>query len=406
MRFVGVGALLGGLTGCGLHQLMPEGPVITPWQRSVTMPIGVAPTVTYDGDTAPTCPVPPVLAWGAAYDLDLVLVDAAGPWDMHEYARLATPSGPVWLAKDARMGTLEQTVVADLPEIASWLPELPVARRRSAIRVDDRSSATRLDLQLSYTNIDGHAVVAHYVGAPPTQPQPRRNGSTMGHSRGSLLAVLDLSHRAFGAGTITIDGARVPAYKLAGLLPFRAALVQTQTGVATGRFALRPDGDGCVTTWASGAVSPWTITEEPGRLRLTQASPIRTLVHEFITDQDGNAAWSSSTVLQYGRATPVGHIEVSPALPDLRRHFEGRHRSRYVIDANGQAGHATGALEAWWEADGPRVALLPDAPWWTADRPMLTTVRLHDTEASVEITRTPTRAPTGRGGRGESGYQE
>jgi hypothetical protein len=396
------------LSGCGIKQLLPEGPALSPWQRTLTMPIGVPANVTYTSEPAVPFPVMPVIAWGAAYDLDLVLVDGKGPWDMHEYARLQTPSGPLWLAKDARIGTLEQTVVADLPDIQSWLPELPVVRRSGRVDVQDRSTAKRLDLTLSYENVDGKPVVAHYVGAPPETAESKRNGSTMGHSRRTILAVLDLSHRSLGNGTVTIDGKKIPAYKLAGLVPFRAALLQAQTGLATGSFE-EVDLDGrLVTHWASNVESGWAGAWDGDHFLVRQESPQRTLVYDYLSDRDkvDRLEWVGATVFQYGRATPVGHIEVSPALPDLRRRFEGHHRSRYVIDANGQEGHATGWMDAWWEAEGPRVALIPEAPWWTVDRPMLTSIHYENGRARVDVVRTPTTARTGSGGRNRSGHQE
>ncbi len=54
-----------------------------------------------------------------------------------------------------------------------------------------------------------------------------------------------------------------------------------------------------------------------------------------------------------------------------------------MIDVNGQEGHATGRVEAWWEEDGPRLLVLPEAPWWTEDRPLRTTVRFEGATARV-----------------------
>jgi len=63
------------------------------------------------------------------------------------------------------------------------------------------------------------------------------------------------------------------------------------------------------------------------------------------------------------------------ALPDLSRPFEGTATVRFTMDVNGQPGHGTGILRAWWEGETVVVRLLPEDPWWLADRPMRGTIR-------------------------------
>jgi hypothetical protein len=86
-------------------------------------------------------------------------------------------------------------------------------------------------------------------------------------------------------------------------------------------------------------------------------------------------------------------LRLDRALPDLARPFEGAAESRFSLDVDGQAGHGTGRLRARWEADGPVVEMVPEAPWWLAERPMRTTVRFHDGGADVRIERMEARDP-------------
>lgn len=412
--------------GCAtISQLLPEGPVLTPWERQRAFDGRPSGAAYVDLEQAPHVPFPvlPIVAWGVAYELDLVIVDQDPTWDMHEYAKLKMPDGVHWLAKDARLGTLDQLLTADLPDVETFLPELPVWRRRQAIDVVDLSSDDRIDVALAYTNFDGKRTEAHFTGDPATTPQADRNGSTMGHSRNAVLAVLDLPWQQTGHADVTIDGKKWPLVQIAGLVPFALSLVQTQGGLATSAFTQRASEFGVGVDFAlpGGVLAPteWTVDRTFAAsgdiVRLRQSTPFRTLDYAFVESVPATGGGStlelaSVQVRQWGQTAPPCHIEFSPRIPDLRRSFSGTVRSRYVIDIGTGAGHATGWLESSWPDNspggGPQVKLLPEAPWWTVDRPMITSVSYPgDGSASVSIVRVPTDARTGLGGKGKSGVQ-
>jgi hypothetical protein len=389
--------LVGGIvlfSGCTLKRYLPEGPVLDGWERTRGWPAGTSAVVHYTSEPALPFPVPAVQVWGLTYDLDLVLVSRHPDWDMHEYARISTPQGPVWLCKDARAGTLDQSIVADIEDIEGWLPEVPVPRRSYPVQVVDRSSDDRLDLELSYENIDGHPVRVTYQGSPPKTRQKKRNGSTMGHSKATVLAVLDLPYRDFAKrASVEIDGVDQGIDRILGLVPFRMALQQTQGGLAVGDVRFAMDGEQLVGTYRTatgGEVpTPWTLRERDGAVELVQTQQMRELVYRFTASADGaGLELSSASVTQHGRATPTVVLSLSPPLPDLRRSFDGAVRSRFVLDVNGQENHAIGWLEARSTADGAVVTTLPEAPWWTADRPMSATITRTEGTARVEILRT------------------
>ena len=96
-----------------------------------------------------------------------------------------------------------------------------------------------------------------------------------------------------------------------------------------------------------------------------------------------------ATIRQHGREDAVTELWLDPALPDLSRHFEGRATSRFRLDINGQAGHGTGTVTAWWDGDVARIMLAPDAPRWLADRPMQGSVSFRpDGAVLLEMQRT------------------
>ncbi len=362
------------LTACGLKSLLPEGPVLDAGARAafVVRPSGAA----YRGPAQVDFPVLPVIVWGAAYDLDLVLVSEHPEWNMHEYARLQTPDGPLWLAKDARESTMAQSVVADLPDVQDVLPELPIERRASPVEVVDRSTDAQIDLELRYRNIDGKPVEIRYRGKWPEGALRRRNGNTMGHSRDSVLAALDIPQRQLGQeASVRIDGEDVKMERILGLVPFRLALVQTQGGLATGTLRQEPlEGGGFTTVHAPGGGPAvrraWRVARTDGHVEAQQVSTLRSLAYRFRLTDDGAHELVSARVEQWARDVPVTQVVFSPALPDLARPFDGTVRARFVIDVNGQPGHATGLVEAWWEEGEPRVQVLPEAPSWTTDRPL------------------------------------
>jgi hypothetical protein len=294
-------------------------------------------------------------------------------------------------------------VVVDLPDVDAWMPELPVARRAGRVEVTDRSTVDALDVDVAYVNIDGEPVRIHYDGPRPAVDRPKRNGSTMGHSQGSIVAVLDLSRLAPARhATVEIDGVPQRIYRILGLMPFRMALVQAQGGLATGRFRVEAGAEGFVTQHVRDGASTaaaWTWAVDGAHATSTQRRPERVLVYDWRLDGDV-AELVAATVLQPGRSVPVTRVLFNPAIPDLRRPFAGVVSGRFVVDVNGQANHAVGAWSVRWDADGARLAITPEAPWWVADRPIAADVRWEAGVAEVTIARTPTTARPGRGARG------
>lgn len=377
------GGLAGVIAGWfGLGDLVPYGPVLTPQQREAyasQRPSGV----TYTGPRRVEAPVPPLQIFGVTYDLDLVLVSKHPSWHMHEYARLATPEGPVWLAKDARTGTLEQSIVAQIDDIESFLPEVGVPRKSATVEVVDHSTSTTIDLQIRYDNIDGEPVEVTYRGPFPSALESRRNTSTMGHSRGSVMAVLDMPHKTFARSvSMTIGGRPQPIDRILGLVPFQLALIQTQAGFSIGRWTQQ----GSTTTHASGASQTWQLHDHGDHVDWVQCDPLRTLRYRFRRQGDA-LELERATVEPWDRATPACAVQFVPPLPDAALPFTGTYEGRFVVDVNGQASHCIGQVRATSTEAGTTYDLQPTAPAWCADRPMRAVVQI-DAEVRVEMTRT------------------
>lgn len=379
-----------------LKRMLPEGPVLKDKERIAYLDQSDH-AVIYTGPPKVAFPVLPLQVWAATYELDIILVSQNADWNMHEYAQLATPEGPIWLMKDAEEGSLEQFIVADLPNIQAWLPELPVVRKAYPVQVEDKSTDKLLDLRFEYNNIKGEQVIATYQGKPPTTPQKKTNGSTMGHSRDQLLVALDLPYRDFGKkATIQYDGKPYPLKKLLGIVPFQMALQQTQGGASSGQYVLR----GSATALESEHIKAeeavrqsWTLVSEPGKTTVRQNGDVRDLVYEF----EGNETLGLKVAYaqQWNKAAPGARFEFAPALPDLRRPFEGRYTSEFVLDIAGQNSNAKGTITAeWLNNDQVQLTITPLEPWWVTDRPMQSTLTYQkDGSVVVNIVMLPASTP-------------
>ncbi len=379
-----------------VKRMLPEGPVLTAKERAAWLDQPDH-AVRYTGGPKVLFPVLPVQVWAATYELDLILVSQHPDWNMHEYAQLATPDGMVWLMKDAEEGTLNQFITADLENIQAWLPELPVVRKAYPVKVVDKSTERQLDLRFEYENPKGEQIVATYCGKRPTTILKKQNGSTMGHSREQLLVALHLPKRDFGKkASLQYNGKAYKMDKLLGLVPFQMALEQTQGGASTGQLRLQGDAQQLTSTHIKDGAAVqqrWTCQSAQGRTIVQQESPLRKLVYEF--EGTDTLCLKVAYAQQWNKPVPGARLEFAPALPDLRRPFEGRYQSHFVLDIEGQHNNAQGIIAVEWVAGQVKVTLTPTHPWWVTDRPMQTLITyLDDQKVQVDIQMLPAPTPT------------
>ncbi len=376
------------VTACqSLKKMMPEGATISAKERTAILHQKQH-DITYLGAAKVDFPVFPIQAWAATYELDIILVSQNPLWNMHEYAKLATPQGDLWLMKDAAEPSLDQYITADLPNINAWLPELPVLRKSYPIKVIDNSTTKWLDLSFSYENIKGQKIEASYQGKYPKTVQKKKNGSTMGHSKNQLLVALDLPYRDFGKkATISYDGKAYKIKKILGLLPFQMALKQTQGGLSSGSYRIFRKENKIISshqTQAEAVRQHWTVEEKDSLTVLEQKNDFRTVTYIF-ENKGESLALKVAYVQQWNKKEKGVRIEFSPALPDIRRPFEGKITSKFVLDIAGENNNAIGSITAEWQGDKALLTVLPSQPWWVRDRAMQTTIEYKDKEAIIDI---------------------
>jgi hypothetical protein len=133
----------------------------------------------------------------------------------------------------------------------------------------------------------------------------------------------------------------------------------------------------------------WSVDGGDGMLTASQTTGLRTLAYNFIVDEEWGAfELSTVTVTQFGRGVPTTSVSFSPALPDLRRPFNGRLKSSFVVDINGQRSNMHGTVDVWWTDAGPKLQLVPAGPEWSEGQDMVTTISYGvPGQASVRIKR-------------------
>jgi hypothetical protein len=123
----------------------------------------------------------------------------------------------------------------------------------------------------------------------------------------------------------------------------------------------------------------WDIERRGGQVWVSQSSDHRTLAYEFLVKgEDSTLELRSITVTPWGQSVPTTAITFSPALPDLRRQFNGKVTSKFVIDIAGQESYTTGTAVSSFGDSGVKVELTPTAPSWAVDRPIVSTVNFRD----------------------------
>ncbi|MEZ4241552.1 MAG: hypothetical protein R3F59_36475 [Myxococcota bacterium] len=238
MRPAAIGVLAVVLASCGA-KYKPQESVLTPYERAYRFP-AYRPhdKLLYTGSQAATAaPVVPVLAFGAAFDLDFVLMPADDDeFDMIEFAKVDLPSGPQWIALETAPSG-NQTLLANLDDLEGFMPEIGIERKETKMVVTDESTENTVSLKIEYDNSKGQHVVGELVGDPPDRSGRKRNGRTFDHSQNQLMAALDVaaSESLFKAD-VTIDGKGLKLKKIAAVVPARFTLVQTQGGLSIGNF--------------------------------------------------------------------------------------------------------------------------------------------------------------------------
>lgn len=376
MRLIsgGVVALTG---GCGLADYVPRGPSLSPaasarWLEQAADPVA------YTGPARAPLPLPPFQVFALRYADDIVVETTSPRWSMHEYARVEVGDRELWIAKDSDQHGV-QTVTADLEDIASWLPEIPVPRVAGPVEVSDRSSGDRIDVTVRYRTPAGEDAEVSFSAARSARVEKKRNGSTFDHSQQAVSAVLDIPHRQLSGvrASVSYDGEPARVRRVLGLAPVAALLDQTQAGFAAASMKLTPREGGYAVrrpipgeAWSTRSEELWTWEGEGDTGALAYAHRASAWSYRF---EGGELAG-----IQAGPPEdPALTVALSAPLPDLRRPFEGEVSRAFTLSLGGEV-HGHGWIHCRWEGGAAVARLEPVAPRWFAQRPLETRVQVTD----------------------------
>jgi hypothetical protein len=270
MRSVGIGIVTLLVASCA-STIAPGDPVFSGYTRTFKYPVERPHgELMYTGrQPSLASPVIPVMAFGAAFDVDLVLMAKEGDYDMLEFARVSLPNGPKWVALET-FTTGEQVMLANLDGIETFVPEIAINRMMQPdLQVTDKSTESTLDVTVDYTNSKGQKVHAYLTGSPPTQPAKHRNGQTFNHSVNQLLVALDIaSTESLFKADVEMNGEPFALRNVGGVVPGRFAMEQAMGGMAIASFKVVP-GDAGV----GGAEFGKVTYNPPGTAPSARATP-------------------------------------------------------------------------------------------------------------------------------------
>lgn len=355
----------------GVRDYLPEKSPLSEDARQAWLAGSVRPSP-QSGPPEDVAPVPPLQLFSAYYPRDIVLETRKSGWTMHEYAQVQIGERVVWIAKDSDSRGV-QTVTADLPNLESWLPEIPVPRMQGPVSVDDRSSERALDVTITYDNPRGVPMQVDFRAPLDAELEKKRNSSTFDHSRQAASVVLDVRRRKLSGVTAQVAFGAEPARvrRVLGLVPVRALLEQVQSGFAaasmraepqTSALALQRPAPGTPWPTQSDETWAWTGREGTGTLR----HRLHGVEHRLRFSAGG---LERAEVHVEGLDAPGLELRLSAPLPDVTRPFEGLVERRFVAFVGGQA-HGYGTIDAEWTEGGATVWVRPQAPRWFRARPL------------------------------------
>ena len=165
---LGFGALFAAtLAGCAKDS-KPTGPVITPFERGRDFSKASLAPARYSAGIPPLTKVPvlPFMGFGAAFDVDVVLGLKSDSLDKVEVGRLPSKDGPQWVVLETAAESKEQTLLAAMQDINTFMPELPLARKATNLVVQDKTTSDGLDLSVRYDDTNNFPVEMTLQGQP------------------------------------------------------------------------------------------------------------------------------------------------------------------------------------------------------------------------------------------------
>jgi len=144
--------------------------------------------------------------------------------------------------------------------------------------------------------------------------------------------------------------------------------------------------EGMQTTHDGDLRQVWTREEDGEGVHWSTRSALRTITWSFRARGEHLEAYRAR-VRAWNGDHDACTVHFDPPLPDARARFAGAQESWFIIDVNGQRAHGLGRVRSQWDQGVMQLAVMPETPSWTTDRPLHSRVRWRGDQALVDIQR-------------------
>ena len=326
--------------------------------------------VQYLSESLSSIPVIPYQVFAVEYLEDIVIETNHPKISMHELAKIRVNNEDVWIAKDS---TIDGTQTLTLPDekYLSLFPEINVPRRVSKFEINDTSTKEKLNIVASYKNQFNEKQIIEFSSPRLTKKnqQTRTNGSTFNHSKKSVSALLDISHKNLKGinAKVTYENLDYKIRKIFKTVPIKALLQQTQAGFSSGEFTQVMTTENGIHLKRNDSLDErWTFDKEI----LSTSDSLREISHHY----NENSELIKSII--HAENKEVLNINFSAPLPDFNKSFDQVKRN-FVVYVNGK-GQGIGEITLECDDNHCEILISPLKPRWFKSRPVRIKINKQD----------------------------
>lgn len=326
--------------------------------------------VQYLSESLSNIPVIPYQIFAAEYLEDIVIETNHPKISMHELAKLRVNNEDVWIAKDSTIDGTQTLTLSD-EKYLTLFPEINVPRRVSKFEIIDSSTKEKLNITATYKNQFNEKQIIEFSSPrlTPKNQQTRTNGSTFNHSKKSVSALLDISHKNLKDidAKVTYDNQDYKIRKIFKTVPIKALLQQTQAGFSSGEFTQEMTRENETFLKRNNSpVEQWTFDKGI----LSTSDKLREISHHY---NENNELLKSSI---HSDNKELLNINFSGPLPDLNRSFNLVKRN-FVVYVNGK-GQGIGEMSLECDDNNCEISINPLKPRWFKSRPVRININKQD----------------------------
>lgn len=338
----------------------------------------------YTSDTSTIAPVIPFQIFAFKYENDIVIETNHPKITMHEFAQININGHKTWIAKDSATDGTQTLTVPDL-SLINLVPEVDIPRRFTHMSIDDSSTEQNLSLNLKYINYLNEKVEFSFKSPQLSirDQQRKSNGPTFNHSKNSVSALLDISHKKLKniEAKITFNGINYGIRKIFGIIPVKALLRQTQAGLSSAKIEQDLTSQNVlikrVGTYLPDSEEVWHF-ENKVLSRCHSMVGLEYKLQYFFNDY--NELVNAQVLVD---ETPIFKIDFSAPLPNFSRSFQGVIKRNFIIMINSKI-QGQGVVTSQILEGKAHVTFTPTKPFWFKTRPLKSTISINENIAYID----------------------